>query len=818
MVRHAVRASARGEHLFQINALAPGPQAVPREHHRFPALRPASLAVRAALAIGLAAGASLLAPAAVAQTVPVDRDAAPSDNEPRGEREHDEAKTLASVQVNATTVGSYVEPATFSSTKLILTNRETPQSTTVITRQQMQDWGNVSIKDVLGNTAGVYVSTSASQDRPSFNVRGSEANLVQIDGVQQFPGGRRPDVSGDSVAYERVEVLRGANGLLTGAGEPTATVNLIRKRAISRELEGDVAISLGSWDNRRAEFDLSTPLTDGGRVRARVAGAYQDRDSFLDRYGREHRTVYATVEGDLGDNTLLRAGVEWTKAETRGSINTNAAPYYFSDGTRVGRGRGLTGMTAAWSNWPTEENTYFAGIDHAFDNGWHFNAITTYNTIEMQGGSFLFLWPTTSYFDPDGSHDYIYDEGWGDGPQRFGRSDLINSSRDVQKTVDVSLQGPLELFGRSHDIVVGANGFDRSRTTYGYDADYAAIDQILFSDWNLFTWDGNIPRYQYTELGRQSEQTTKSYGGFVVSRWNLADPLKLILGARLTNWEVSTDRYNPRTGAYLSTSGAYKVTRELTPYAGLVYDVGRDWSVYASYTDAFRPQDAYDANDQILEPIVGKSYEVGAKAELFDKCVNATFAVFRNVLDNVAEFDDRYPLGYVTPGGNTPYRSSGKGNTSEGFELELSGEITRGWNLYGGLTHVRTTDSTGERIQRDLPATLFRVFTAWSLPSTPWTFGAGMNWQAGYRVESERPTGAPRNPDGSVPVEPELRVQAPVALFNAMARYDVSDAVSLQLNVSNLFDKAYFNAISSFAGEVSWGEPRNVSVTARYRF
>lgn len=305
----------------------------------------------------------------------------------------------------------------------------------------------------------------------------------------------------------------------------------------------------------------------------------------------------------------------------------------------------------------------------------------------------------------------------------------------------------------------------------------------------------------------------------MAARWSLADPVRLLSGVRLTRWDVKTHGYNPRTGAFTGTTGQYSVKRELTPYLGLVWDVSPDWSLYASYTDAFQPQSYFDANDRVIEPIVGRSYEIGAKAELLDKRLNLGLAVFRSELDNVAEVDNAYPDTYRTPAGNRPYRSSGKGNTSEGVELEASGEIRPGWNIYAGLSHSRTKNAQGQRINRDMPATLLRLSTAYTLPNSGWTLGAGLSWNSGFQTLVNRPAG--RQPNGAVRTVPELRKQSSVALLNLMARYQFNKALSLQLNVNNVFDKKYANAITTVVtqpGGVIWGEPRNIQLTARYRF
>ncbi|MFP3526134.1 TonB-dependent receptor, partial [Pantoea sp. SIMBA_072] len=73
----------------------------------------------------------------------------------------------------------------------------------------------------------------------------------------------------------------------------------------------------------------------------------------------------------------------------------------------------------------------------------------------------------------------------------------------------------------------------------------------------------------------------------------------------------------------------YKITRNLTRYAGLVYDLDTHHSVYASYTDIFKPQTSKGLDSKVLDPVMGENYEVGIKGEYFGGALNASIAVFQ---------------------------------------------------------------------------------------------------------------------------------------------------------------------------------------------
>ncbi|AXQ97254.1 TonB-dependent siderophore receptor [Pseudoalteromonas piscicida] len=708
------------------------------------------------------------------------------------------AQELEHIYVTGTSVKNYTESANKAALKMILSQRETPQAVTVITNQMMQDWQTVNIDEILEHATGFYAKRGASLDRTRFSVRGGDVNLIQIDGVQQFPGGRRPNVNGDAVAYERVEIVRGANGLLTGVGDPTATVNLVRKRATSDEFKGSVAVSAGSWNNYRAEVDVASGLNQEGSIRGRFVAAHYERDSYIERYSQEKTSIYSTVEADLTDYTLLRLGVEYADTASKGAINSHSQPYFYADGSRYQGRRGDTGMTAKWSSWPIEEYTYFVGLDHAFENDWQLHAIATYNTIEMQGGQLFFVYPDGPV-NPDGSSD-----------NGFGYSAVISSSEDEQKTIDLSLQGPVELFGRTHDVIFSYNQFKRERTSFGNEADQTTIS---LEGLNFHDWTGDVPRYPFKDLGRDSLTVTDSNGGFVAARVNPHDDVKLIVGARLTNWEYDIDLYDPNNGKFLRNRYHEKVDTEVTPYAGVVVDINEQYSVYASYTEAFHPQAYFDINDKMLDPSTGESYELGVKGELLDDTLNFTAAVYRNVENGLAIADPNYPDSYLTPQGNRPYIQRGEGDTTEGFEVEFTGSINEQWNISLGLSKHKTESKDGKELLTDQPKELINLYTTYDFSEfvDGLTAGLGINWQGSFYAIPQRPL-----PGGGS--EAYKITQSSGALLNLMARYEVSEQLSVSLNFNNLLDESYYSSISSWDGYVMHGEPFNWQLGMRYRF
>ena len=112
---------------------------------------------------------------------------------------------------------------------------------------------------------------------------------------------------------------------------------------------------------------------------------------------------------------------------------------------------------------------------------------------------------------------------------------------------------------------------------------------------------------------------TVQTAGYISGKFHILDPLKAVAGVRVSNWE-----YEAADG-----KGNREFKNEITPYFGLIYDVARDYSAYVSYTSIFKPQNREDVSGNYLDPIDGKSYEMGLKGEYLDGKLNAALSIFR---------------------------------------------------------------------------------------------------------------------------------------------------------------------------------------------
>lgn len=685
------------------------------------------------------------------------------------------ATHVNSVGLGATTegTGSYTTGVTSTATKMNLSIRETPQSISVITRQRMDDQHLASITDVLKETPGITMSQDGGE---RFNIysRGSAINSYQFDGVntsQQNETRNMPSTLLDTALYDHIEVVRGATGLMTGAGEPGGVINLIRKKP-TREFKAYVKGSVGSWDNFRSEADVSGPLTETGNVRGRMVVAKQDNQTFMDWYDQKREIVYGVAEADLTDTTLVRLGVDYQKYRSTGAPGV---PLIYSNGQQTHFSRS-TSSGARWMYDDFETLNYTATLEQQLADDWKLRVVTNYMDVDRDAD--------LGWFRSTTGNSFLNQQTGVASAER-----AMISANQVQKGVDVNLQGSYELFGRSHDLVVG----------YNY-SDYKNHHDSLSggnTDFNFYTWDNYLARDGYRPSVLLDIKTRQS-GYFVANRFNLSDELHWLLGARVSNYSYDYNFTSRITG--LNTPRKMRETGEVTPYTGLVYDLTPEQSIYASYTDIFQPQSSQDKNGQVLAPVIGKNYEMGWKGEFYEGRLNGSAALFVVERDNFAELDP----GQITPSRTSAYRAV-DGAKTKGFDLEISGEVAPGWNVQAGYSHARTEDADGKRLNTQLPMDTLRLWTTYRLTGH-WdklTLGGGVNWDSSKSLTFADLDNAKAKDED-------------YAVASLMARYQVTDHFAATLNVNNLFDEKYYAGMAGSYGH--YGAPRNAMLDLRYDF
>lgn len=705
-----------------------------------------------------------------------------------------EDTTVDAVLVTGRTEGYQVK-GTNTATKLPLTLRETPQSLTVFTRQRIEDFNLITVAEVFAQTPGVNVQQYDS-NRILFNARGFAITNFQFDGVptQYTTGAGGNSVLSDTSIYERIEVVRGATGLVTGAGDPSATINMVRKRP-TEDFRASTSLSAGSWNYRRGEFDVSGPLALNGKVRGRLVGAYTDRESYVRFQHDKSPSLYGVVEVDLTDSTRLRIGADYLRTDSQGGA-WSAAPIFFTDGTRARMPRSYS-AGAKWNRWERDSYNVFGVLEHDFGAGWV--GRLAYNNRSTDTESLLLAGSNSG--------------GFANRTTGLGLtiSDTYAISETREQSIDAYASGPFEAFGRTHELVVGGNFFSRDLRTINAGVIIPSRPYVISAFPSIYTWNGEIGLPGVSNTGKpRSIATTSEAGLYAAVRLNPTDRLKIIAGGRFSDWDTQTENFSTTTGAYATTTGRYGESR-IAPYVGALYDLTDNLTAFVSYADVFQPQNVRTKDLEQIAPKVGGNWEGGIKAEFFDKRLYASLNGFYMQQDNVAEIDPTVPP-ESTIDGNPVYRAV-SGVETRGGEFEVSGAITPAWNVTGGYTYTRNEDAKGQRIFTVNPLHMLKLNSTYRLGR--WTLGGGVSWQTEVFQTIRAPSG---RFNGAAPILADTRVgQGGYVLADALLRYAFTDKISVGVNATNLFDKHYYRNVGYFNGGY-WGEPRRVLFNLRARY
>lgn len=678
--------------------------------------------------------------------------------------------------------GSYTTGSMNTATKMALSIRETPQSVSVITRQRMDDQGVETLTDALQQTTGVKIQ-KAEVFGNAIEIRGFAVDTIQIDGMPVTRLGET-DPGIDLAVYDRVEVLRGAAGVLQGAGTPGGTVNMVRKMP-TRDFSAKAFAHAGSWSNYRVEGDISTPLNADGSLRTRLIAAIQDQGSFIDYVKERKEVFYGVVQYDVTPSLTATLGLDYQHTD---GVPQGTGMVFYLDGGDIGLPRS-TYLGASWNSRKTDTTNLFGDLAWKLGGGW---------TAKL-AGSYQWYDSDRVFLSASGSG---VDRTTGLGP-KLNYANASNTD-NTQSGVDLYASGPFTLLGRQHELVIGANARRANNKALwapvkGYDTIFPDV-----KNWNPSALAApTIGAYE--DL---TQTTTKQSGIYSTAKLKLADPLTLMLGARVSWWDYDSKATDLTNGQVTTT--AYSVSRQVTPYAGVVFDLNEQFSLYASYTDIFKPQNAIDRYGKLLDPIVGANYEAGIKGEFMDGRLNSSLAVFRIDQSNraITDLDGPKPCPFT----KSDYCSIAEGKVrSEGIELDVSGEIAPGWQLYAGHTfnttkYVKDRSNEGKQFNTRTPKHMTKFFTSYRLPGelNKLTIGGGFTWQSDFQYS---------NTKGTINIR-----QGAYAVANAMARYQITPKISATLNINNLFDKTYYRYIAHERAYNYYGEPRSFMLSLRAQF
>jgi outer membrane receptor for ferric coprogen and ferric-rhodotorulic acid len=656
-----------------------------------------------------------------------------------------------------------------TATGLGLTIKETPQSVSVMTEQRIEDQALDTVVDTIKNTIGVSHS-SWDNVRNALQARGFKIENYQIDGVPLAWSilGDSGETIADVSIYERVEFVRGSTGLLTGTGDPSGSINLVRKKADSVDFNGHVSATAGSWNRKEVSADVASGWSEDGSLRGRAVVKAVSGDSYTDLFEQNTQVFYGVIEKDLSPSTLVRMGISYQHDDPTSPV-WGGLQAKFNNGNDTDWDRSVT-TAADWTKWETTSTNFFTNFNHMFNNGWEM--AVNYNHMKYEASSkLLYLYDAANTFD----------ENTGDG---LSSSPYKSDGESTQHSLDMQLRGETRVVNIDADIVIGALYSEQKSKSYSY----AALTNAYLPVTNFYDWDGDFPQPEWSSdgsLDRDIEVINK--GAYAATRLHLTDDLNVILGGRVSSWNRKGDSYGDK--------GNYGDDGVFVPYTGVLYDLNDDHRLYLSYAETFNPQNKQNANDKLLDPLVGRTYEAGLKSSYFSDMLQTSFSVFKVDQDNVAVQTGTHP-----DDATRAVYEAAENVISKGYELEVIGQPIKGLNINAGYSEFKVSadDSVSLDVNTNHPRKQANLFTTYNFVNVmpKLTLGGGVNWQ-------------------DKTYEDDI-VQGAYKLVSLMGRYDINSDIQVQFNVNNLLDEKYYIYINS--SQIRYGAPANWKLGVKYDF
>lgn len=665
---------------------------------------------------------------------------------------HDQARTaigpLTGYQASHSSVG----------TKTDAPLRDIPQSIQVVPRQVLEDQQANSMADALSNVSSVQRGNTHGGSVESFIVRGFQGTTYAIDGVLTNSLTVRPEILTDLAGVERIEVLKGPASVLYGRGNPGGLINVVTRRP-SLVPEAQIKVQAGSYDYQRGQAWLSGPLSAEHGLAGSLAMAYQTEGSFRDLYRDSHRRHFApSLSWTPDGRTRLDAGLEYTETDAQYDRGLQVV------GDRVDS-RHKVFLEEPWSHSDSDKTAAWFKLEHDLTDWLTLRQVTRW---DHSNKSMLNISQRT--LEQDGHT-------------------LTRRATDFDET-QRSLSAQFEAIARfdtgglRHQVLAGVESVKGKRSVTMLRASVAALDF-----WNPVHGAQPGP----FSFGEDSRFDQESYGVYLQDQIDLGERWKLLLGVR-------HDLVKQRNRNYTASGGYNDIDidpSDTSPRAGLVYQPSDRLALYVSYSTSFAPQNRLTRDGSVLDPETGEQYEVGAKYELIPERLSATLSAFEIRRENLAA--------------NDPLDSSYSIQTGEqrvrGAELDISGEISDGWNVIGNIAvlDAKLVEDTryeeGNRLE-GVPVVSGSLWSTYQLQDGPLQglgFGAGVFF-AGKRYG-----------DLANSYSASGYARLDMSLF-----YDIDEHLRVSLNARNVLDKDYIETIAS-SGNYA-GEPASLVATLSMGF
>ncbi|MCT7581548.1 TonB-dependent siderophore receptor [Aliarcobacter butzleri] len=663
-----------------------------------------------------------------------------------------EATILEEITVKESAYSKYQNEAKPELNRTQISKEDTAKSIQTFNKTFIEDAQLQSIEDIIEMSSNTVYTGDNHGRTNDISMRGFSGVPILLDGIRITNKLAHPEVYN----IESVEILKGPDSLQYGQSSPGGLVNLVTKKPTKESL-AKIELEVSDNPSYSPKIDLGGAINEDKSLYFRLTSVLKYDEGWTNSNTDTNKVFIApSLSYDINDNNVITFVTEYTNEKTPSNFGT----YVNSKGELVASIKNM-------SSHPDEEfekTQKIAGfdIDSIYDT---WNSNFKYRYIDYEGENENVAFP------------FMYQEATGNLLRFFA----IQNQKNQEHAFQYTLNKETDIFGLNNKFSLGAD-YNKAYSETIMFADMTTFYPIYLANPNYESLTSLKDHPNATDMSTP-KTSVESYGIFLQDHINLTDKLIFSAGIRY-------DEVKPKDSQKSDAT---------TPQFGLVYHLTPETILFTNYSQSFTPTSRQDKAGNILDPEKGKGYEVGIKQKLFDDRFDLTTALFKIEKENVATLDIN--------GGNTfVYKASGK-QESQGFEVDLSGDITSNLSLIASYGYTETKDK--EINNNDLvniPNHTANIFATYKL--------AALNLPDYYIGGGARYIGSKyANDTNTIELDSAL-------IYNATVGYKKGNWRA-NLSVQNLTDEEYVDGslISDTRGtRVYVGTPRTILATIGYKF
>ena len=636
---------------------------------------------------------------------------------------------------------------------------DVPQSLSIVTDEDIRKQGIREIGDIVRYTPGVNTSQGEGH-RDSVVFRGVRST------ADFYQDGNRDDVQYYRSLYnvDQVEILRGPNALLFGRGGTGGIINRVTKKAQIGETFG--SFDIGADDFGAFDFAADYNTSTGGNTALRLNLHNDSLENHRDMYDGDRTGFNPTVKIQMSDKTTLDLSYEYADHERfidRGIPTANGKPV-----------EALKDVVFGTSdiNVTTLEADIFRGI------------LTT-DFSDTSKGIFSI---TSSEFEK------LYQNLYASGYDLDTNVVTLDGYRDPTERenliISANLVNELQIGGATHTLLIGAEIVDTDNKNERFDTYWSTTEKDKESfnvsrPLNIATNSAGVATGVdfTTKLKSRTTSDIEVTSVYIQDQIDLSDNLVVLLGGRLDQFDITVNDIKAGTSQSREDD-------EFSPRAGIIYKPEDNVSLYVSYSESFLPRSGEQykkltASSAALDPDVYESTEIGVNWDITpDLSLRASY------------FDSEQTIATRDESGEG---AEVLGLQVDGIELEIKGQVSDQLYVSFGYSDMDGETSSGGE-PREIPENTMSLWTTYQVNDS-FGYALGVTRQGESNISNNKP---------GLILPDYTRV-------DFAAFYDISEDLTVRLNIENITDEVYFPHSHS-THQASVGEEVNARLSITRRF